>query len=324
MAINNPLLNVLNTNSTNPVDLLRDIKVPPQPKRFGDRFRNMTPEKKQGLSQMLYLLGGSLKGNDMSKDMAMLQQNQAIRKAEADQLGWNKTVDQMALERNPDGKLKYNASQIAILRTPAGRKAYTDFDIKRQFGTTETDNSFTNRKGLRGEFNTNAKSSKAVIGSASKIRKQLELGTGFSDVASVYAFFTALDPGGRVTDGELRISEGASGAARAFQNSYNKFLKGDQLDPASRQELLETVNAIAVPAVTEYNSLVDRYTVLAERNNMPVDQIVSGKLDAIDTTPLIQPTNMYDSLPENSTYIGMSKNNKPMFRTPTGEIIEQQ
>ena len=33
---------------------------------------------------------------------------------------------------------------------------------------------------------------------------------------------------------------------------------------------------------------------------------------------------MYDSLPENSTYIGMSKNNKPMFRTPTGEIIEQQ
>ena len=51
MAINNPLLNVLNTNSTNPVDLLRDIKVPPQPKRFGDRFRNMTPEKKQGLGK---------------------------------------------------------------------------------------------------------------------------------------------------------------------------------------------------------------------------------------------------------------------------------
>ena len=134
MAINNPLLNVLNTNSTNPVDLLRDIKVPPQPKRFGDRFRNMTPEKKQGLSQMLYLLGGALKGNDMSKDMAMLQQSQAIRKAEADQAGWNKTVDQMALERNPDGKLKYNASQIAILRTPQGRKAYTDFEVKRQFG----------------------------------------------------------------------------------------------------------------------------------------------------------------------------------------------
>ena len=134
MAINNPLLNVLNTNSTNPVDLLRDIKVPPQPKRFGDRFRNMTPEKKQNWANALYLLGGALKGNDMSKDMATLQRNQAIRKAEADQLGWNKTVDQMALERNPDGKLKYNASQIAILRTPAGRKAYTEFSIQRQFG----------------------------------------------------------------------------------------------------------------------------------------------------------------------------------------------
>lgn len=81
MAINNPLLNVLNPNSTNPVDLLRDIKVPPQPKRFGDRFRNMTPEKKQNWANALYLLGGALKGNDMSKDMAMLQQNQQLRTA---------------------------------------------------------------------------------------------------------------------------------------------------------------------------------------------------------------------------------------------------
>ena len=107
-------------------------------------------------------------------------------------------------------------------------------------------------------------------------------------------------------------------------NSYNNFLKGDQLDPASRQELLETVNAIAAPAVNEYNSYVDRYTMLAQKNKMPVEQIVGAKIDAIDTSPLTQPTNMYDSLPENSVYIGMSKNNKPMFRTPTGEIIEQQ
>ena len=93
MAINNPLLNVLNTNSTNPVDLLRDIKVPPQPKRFGDRFRNMTPEKKQGLTQMLYLLGGALKGNDMSKDMAMLQQNQQLRTARDNAAKLNAAID---------------------------------------------------------------------------------------------------------------------------------------------------------------------------------------------------------------------------------------
>ena len=93
MAINNPLLNVLNPNSTNPVDLLRDIKVPPQPKRFGDKFRNMTPEKQQKWASALYLLGGALKGNDMSQDMATLQRNQAIRKAEADAARLNATID---------------------------------------------------------------------------------------------------------------------------------------------------------------------------------------------------------------------------------------
>ena len=122
MAINNPLLNVLNPNSTNPVDLLRDIKVPPQPKRFGDRFRNMTPEKKQGLSQMLYLFGGALKGNDMSQDMATLQRNQAIRKAEADAARLNAAIDGSNL----------NAAQKELAK--AHPEVFAKYQFESQFG----------------------------------------------------------------------------------------------------------------------------------------------------------------------------------------------
>lgn len=102
-----------------------------------ERFKNLSPQQKQKWGNALYLIGGALKGSDTTQDMAVLQQMNAMRKAEADEVGWNKTVDQMALERNPDGTLKYNPNQIAILRTKVGRKAFTDFDIQRQFGTTK-------------------------------------------------------------------------------------------------------------------------------------------------------------------------------------------
>lgn len=133
MAINNPLLNVLNPNSTNPVDLLRDIKVPPQPKRFGDRFRNMTPEKKQGLSQMLYLLGGALKGNDMSQDMATLQRNQAIRKAEADAARFKRNLIAQGFDPSFADSISQN---------PQAQAAVTTQMINKQFGTAKQPTSY--------------------------------------------------------------------------------------------------------------------------------------------------------------------------------------
>mgnify|MGYP003321974766 CR=1 FL=1 len=100
-----------------------------------DRMRNMTPEKKKKWANALFLLGGGLQDKDITQQAMMLQQMNAMNKAEAGNVAWNKTVDQMALERNRDGTLKYNPNQIAILRTPEGRKAYINLDIQRQFGT---------------------------------------------------------------------------------------------------------------------------------------------------------------------------------------------
>ena len=43
-------------------------------------FRNMTPEQKLKWRNALYLIGGALKGNDMSQDWANLQQMEAMNR----------------------------------------------------------------------------------------------------------------------------------------------------------------------------------------------------------------------------------------------------
>ena len=305
MAINNPLLNVLNTNSTNPVDLLRDIKVPPQPKRFGDRFRNMTPEKKQGLSQMLYLLGGSLKGNDMSQDMATLQRNQAIRKAEADQAGWNKTVDQMALERNPDGTPKYNASQIAILKTPAGRKAYTDFDIKRQFGggkdrrivkgndgynyyadtgervlpnvveTPDVKDSFGNQDKLRDDFRAESKEFVSVRDSYGRI---LAVGskdsTPAGDLSLIFNYMKMLDPGSVVRESEFANAAASGSYGERIRAQVERVQSGERLSPAMRKDFVQQAGALYQSQLDGHSGTKNYYTNLAEDSGFKVANIV--------------------------------------------------
>ena len=134
MAINN-LLNMQqilgNIKQQYPVNLPTPV-TPPQPKRFGDRFRNMTPEKKQGLTKMLYLLGGALKGNDMSQDMAMLQQNEQLRTARDNAAKLNAAIDGSNL----------NAAQKELAK--ANPELFAKYQFESQFSGKDGSTLITN------------------------------------------------------------------------------------------------------------------------------------------------------------------------------------
>ena len=58
-----------------------------------DRIRNMTPQQKQRWGNALYLIGGELKGDDMSENVAMLQQGQQLRTARDNAAKLNAAID---------------------------------------------------------------------------------------------------------------------------------------------------------------------------------------------------------------------------------------
>ena len=82
-----------------------------------DRMRNMTPEKKKKWANALFLLGGGLQDKDITQQAMMLQQMNAMNKAEADAAEFEKDLIKQGV--NP-------GFARMIARNPQATKAYID------------------------------------------------------------------------------------------------------------------------------------------------------------------------------------------------------
>ena len=120
MAINN-LLNMQqilgNIQQQYPVNPPTPPPPPPPP------TVNAKDPRKQKWADMLYLLGGALKGNDMSQDMAMLQHNQQLRTARDNAAKLNASID-----NNPN----LNESQKELAK--ANLELFAKHQFESQFG----------------------------------------------------------------------------------------------------------------------------------------------------------------------------------------------
>ena len=91
---------------------------------------NAKDPRKQKWAHMLYLLGGALKGNDMSQDMAMLQQAQQLRTARDNAARLNAAIDGSNL----------NAAQKELAK--ANPELFAKYQFESQFGTTKQPTSY--------------------------------------------------------------------------------------------------------------------------------------------------------------------------------------
>ena len=109
-----------------------------------ERFKNLSPQQKQKWGNALYLIGGALKGSDTTQDMAVLQQMNAMRKAEAKKKNYELSIDddpnlnpqQKVLMKNyPELGAKYKFESMF----PAPTKAPTSWDEYVRTDSTPTE-----------------------------------------------------------------------------------------------------------------------------------------------------------------------------------------
>lgn len=89
--------------------------------------------------------------------------------------------------------------------------------------------------------------------------------TGAGDIAMIFNFMKLLDPGSRVTEGEVALAGQVSGAASQFLNLYNRLVKGDKLTSTARQDILFQAANIARETVANQRGLESEFTGIAER-----------------------------------------------------------
>ena len=71
-----------------------------------------------------------------------------------------------------------------------------------------------------------------------------EKGDGLSDTALIYKFFTALEPGGRVTDGEARMTNNAASYGQQLSNQLSKAIESRVFNDTTRKELITVMKNV--------------------------------------------------------------------------------
>ena len=74
--------------------------------------------------------------------------------------------------------------------------------------------------------------------------KLAEKGDGLSDTALIYKFFTALEPGGKVTDGEARMTNNAASYGQQISNQLSKAIESRVFTDETRKELITVMRNV--------------------------------------------------------------------------------
>ena len=70
--------------------------------------------------------------------------------------------------------------------------------------------------------------------------------SGASDAGLIYKFFSALDPGGRVTDQEAMLAQTSASLGQQFAQRLRQGLKSGLLAPETRQEIVKTMQGLVL------------------------------------------------------------------------------
>lgn len=108
--------------------------------------------------------------------------------------------------------------------------------------------------------------------------------SGSSDIAITYTFMKMLDPTSAIQQGEYATAENAGGIPEYIRNAYNKIVSGEFLSPKQRNDFFATAQNLMKAQNETQRQTNELYKGLAERNNLPVDDIVL--LAPIELTPI--------------------------------------
>lgn len=98
-------------------------------------------------------------------------------------------------------------------------------------------------------------------------------GSPSDDVALIFSFMRALDPGSTVREGEFATAQNTAGVAERVRATYNQLLQGTRLTPAQRNEFMRTAERMYLDRARSYNEIANNFRLQLRAAGMPEDQI---------------------------------------------------
>jgi hypothetical protein len=137
---------------------------------------------------------------------------------------------------------------------------------------------FNQNQGLRQEFNNlpEVKNYSAAIQSLGTALKAPDTPQG--DLAVIYAYAKAADPGSVVREGEMDMATATASIPEKYRAEVGKLTEGKRLPPEVRTGLIETMRQSVGGMRQVYDQQRERYSALAQQNGFDPQQIVGEPL----------------------------------------------
>lgn len=128
--------------------------------------------------------------------------------------------------------------------------------------------------GLRKEFTRASQDFVQVRDAFQRIEASAAEPSAAGDVALVFNFMKALDPGSVVREGEFATARNAAGVPERVRNTFNRLLSGEQLTPEQRADFVQQARNLARVMLRSQRRLEQQFAAIAERSGLPPEDVV--------------------------------------------------
>ncbi len=254
----------------------------------------VTNNRNKNLAVLLYALGSGLRGQDpLQAGLGLRQtlQQQALQKQKEKEAEEIKAFESKKRQREESlfdfkskldlpeglstgGKILFTANKLSEAGFVDASLPYYEFAKKYESTLTDKDK-FEFEKNLRSEYDKKSKDIVLALDQARISKKALEQMTGIGDIQAVFSFMKAVDPGSRVTEGEIQLTAAAGGKLRTLAAFANKAATGKVFDPATRKEMWQLMSEITRDSIRNFSNLQNQYQTLSTQYGVDAQNVIA-------------------------------------------------
>jgi hypothetical protein len=172
---------------------------------------------------------------------------------------------------SPEGK---QAADIINFADKFGPDSPESKILRERFAPTDPVATFGDVARTRGQFMKLSEKNLVSLNAFDNINVLSQDATGAGDIGMIFSFMKLLDPGSRVTEGEVALAGQVGGEAGQLMNLYNRLVKGERLTSIARQDMLFQSAQIARNVIGKQQSNELEFRDIATRDKMDPRNVV--------------------------------------------------
>ena len=254
---------------------------PSQPEQMPNTKATSRGDEQGGLLNMLSKMGNQ-SGLSTFQNLAQAldplilpeaRMGEVIRSQGAKTTKQRQSNQTAAMLDNLEGGAPYAA---AIRNGADGQTVYMQYLKDKKDGTLTKKDIFDATNKLRQEFigKQETKEFSKQVAAFARIMRSAEDPTAAGDLALIFNYMKLLDPGSTVRESEFATASNAGGIDDRTRSLFNYLRTGERLSKEQRKDFLDRSVRLYRGAEDQFASIRDQYVSLAEKQGLPVDQII--------------------------------------------------